>query len=492
MIGMEWIAAIIFLISIILVITGWIDSVLAALLGVVCMVWFGVMTDLEAFKVVDWNVIAILLAIWIISGYFRRSGVPDFLSCIILKLSKGNVALFITGVGMLAGFVSMLIDNVVVVLMFAPVFFHACRRFNFPAFTAVLFMALCANFMGTAMLLGDLPPQMLHSVSKIEFIGFLWFMGRPSSFFILLISYIFTCGFFYVWFRKKYAGITMDVACFANEKPLDHIKDKPFAIISCGIFVLTILAMAFRPVFNCHLGFIAMWGAIAIILFFEIFKKRFTIELPGVEEVLSELDWRAIFFYISLFALVGGLDHAGVIKLIVAAITPMIKESLVVGSTVLYWVTAPIVGIVEHDAYILTLLYVVRDLGNQGINPWPLYWMLLWAGTLGSNLTIAGAPALFVAKNLGEKEDKRTVGLKEFLAISAPFVLVSLVTFFVPAMQFLVVPFAMYFSSEISPPPLFFQGEEGVPDAVFSSCWNEHRCASKMSYLERRLEDPLR
>jgi Na+/H+ antiporter NhaD/arsenite permease-like protein len=283
---------------------------------------------------------------------------------------------------------------------------------------------------------------MLHSVSKIEFMGFLWFMGRPSSFFILLISYIFTCGFFYVWFRKKYAGVTMDVACMADENPMDHIKDKPFAIISCGIFVLTILAMAFRPVFNCHLGFIAMWGAIAIILFFEIFKKRFTIELPDVEGVLGELDWRAIFFYISLFALVGGLEHAGVIKLIVAAITPMIKESLILGCTVLYWVTAPIVGIVEHDAYILTLLYVVRDLGNQGINPWPLYWMLLWAGTLGSNLTIAGAPALFVAKSLGEKEDGRTVGLKEFLSISVPFVLVSLVTCYIPAMLIWVLPFA--------------------------------------------------
>ena len=48
--------------------------------------------------------------------------------------------------------------------------------------------------------------------------------------------------------------------------------------------------------------------------------------------------------------------------------------------------------------------------------------MLLWAGTLGSNLTIAGAPALFVAKNLAEKEDQTAVSLKEFLAISAPYV----------------------------------------------------------------------
>jgi hypothetical protein len=40
------------------------------------------------------------------------------------------------------------------------------------------------------------------------------------------------------------------------------------------------------------------------------------------------------------------------------------------------------------------MLYVIRDLGVQGINPWPPYGMLLWAGALGRNLTIAGAPAL--------------------------------------------------------------------------------------------------
>ncbi len=436
-------AIVIFLISIILVITGWVDSVIAALGGVVLMVLFGVMTDMQAFKIVDWNVILILLSIWIISGYFGKSGVPDFLAAIMLKLSKGNVAAFVTFIGMLAGFVSMLIDNVVVVLMFAPVVFHASRRFKFQAFVPVLFVGLCANFMGTAMLLGDLPPQMLHSVSGIEFSGFLWHSGRPSSFFILLISYVITCAFFYWRFSRMYRGTRMDVSVLKEEKPLDHIKDKPFALITCTAFVLTIVCMAFRPVFGYHLGFIAMWGAMVLILLFEFFKDRFTVELPDVEHVFSELDWRAIFFYVSLFALVGGLDTSGVIKMVSDGMTPMIQRSLVTGSTILYWVTAPIVGIVEHDAYILTMLYVIRDLGKDaGVNPWPLYWMLLWAGTLGSNLTIAGAPALFVAKNLGEKEDQTKVSLKGFLGVTAPYVIVSLIFAYIPAMLVWVFPFA--------------------------------------------------
>jgi Na+/H+ antiporter NhaD/arsenite permease-like protein len=437
------VASIIFLGSIVLVITGWIDSLIAAILGIIAMILFGVMTEVQAFQFVDWNVILILLSIWIISGYFGKSGVPDSLATIALKISKGNVAVFVTFVGMLAGFVSMLIDNVVVVMMFAPVVFHACRRYSFASFGPVLFVGLCANFMGTAMLLGDLPPQMLHSVSGIEFGGFLWHSGRPSSFFILSISYIFTTAFFYWKFSKMYKGKVMDLATVEEEKPLDHIKDKPFAIIVCGIFLLTIVAMALRPVFGYQLGFIAMVGAITLILIFEVFKKSFTLEMASVEQIFSELDWRAIFFYVSLFALVGGLEHSGVIKLIANWITPFIQSSLLAGSTLLYWVTVPIVGVVEHDAYILTMLYVIRDIAKEhGVNPWPLYWCLLWAGTLGSNLTIAGAPALFVAKNMGEKEDQRKVTLKEFFSYTVPYVIISLIFCYIPAILIWVLPFA--------------------------------------------------
>jgi Na+/H+ antiporter NhaD/arsenite permease-like protein len=440
---LQIVASIIFLGSIVLVITGWIDSLIAAILGIIAMILFGVMTEVQAFQFVDWNVILILLSIWIISGYFGKSGVPDSLATIALKISKGNVAVFVTFVGMLAGFVSMLIDNVVVVLMFAPVVFHACRRYSFAAFGPVLFVGLCANFMGTAMLLGDLPPQMLHSVSGIEFGGFLWHSGRPSSFFILSISYIVTTAFFYWKFSKMYKGKVMDLVTVEEEKPLDHIKDKPFAIIVCGIFLLTIVAMALRPVFGYQLGFIAMVGAITLILIFEIFKRSFTLEMASVEQIFSELDWRAIFFYVSLFALVGGLEHSGVIKLIANWITPFIRSSLLAGSTLLYWVTVPIVGVVEHDAYILTMLYVIRDIGKEhGINPWPLYWCLLWAGTLGSNLTIAGAPALFVAKNMGEKEDQRKVTLKEFFSYTVPYVIISLIFCYIPAILIWVFPFA--------------------------------------------------
>jgi Na+/H+ antiporter NhaD/arsenite permease-like protein len=119
--------------------------------------------------------------------------------------------------------------------------------------------------------------------------------------------------------------------------------------------------------------------------------------------------------------LVGGFEKTHLLQDLANWLAPLFKDDLVTGATLLYWVTVPIVGVVEHDAYILTFLYMIRDLGAQGIDPWPLWWMLVWSGTLGSNLTIAGAPALYVALNICEREDKRKVSMKEFLKWSVTF-----------------------------------------------------------------------
>ena len=435
---------IIFLVTIFLVIVRWIDSVIAALLGVIVMVMLGSMTETEAFQVVDWNVITILVSIWLIAGYFGKTGIPEYLGELTLRWSRGNVPLFVTLIGGLSGFISMFIDNVVVVLMLAPVVFHIRKLYQFEATGAILFIGLCSNFMGTALLLGDLPPQMLHSVSGIEFLGFIWHSGRPSSFIILTLTYFVVVAMFYFKFRNSaMAEVKLEpIVENPGEANEPHIKNKRFAWVVCIVFVLTILSMALREHLGVMLGYIAFCGAVLLVLVFELFGKTWRLDPPELEDMLAELDWKAIGFYVALFALVGGLEKTHVLGIVADWLVPFIESSLLIGVSILYWITALIVGVVEHDAYILTLLYVIRDLGEtNNINPWPLYWALVWAGTLGSNLTIAGAPALYVALSMGEKEDARNWSLREFLSYSVPYVVVSLIVCYILTVLVWVLPF---------------------------------------------------
>ena len=433
---LAWLAVAVFLITIAVVITNIVDSTVAALIGVVVMVWIGVMSDVDAFGLVDWNVMAILVSVWIIASYFGKTGVPSWLSVQALRLSGGRPGLLVIILSVLAGTISMFVDNVVVILMMAPVALPLARALKLPVTPLVLMIGFSANFMGSAMLLGDLPPQMLHSVAGVEFMDFFWHQGRPSSFPILAVTFTITLAAMYAYGFRGRPRVAVDVERLGIET---RIPNKLFATIVVGWFLLTVLGMAMREVLDVKLGFIAMTGAVTLVLLLEMLGER--VKAPDFEAILAELDWRAVFFYIALFALVGGLEKMHVLAALADQLRPVFAGNYALGATLLYWVTVPIVGIVEHDAYILTFLHTIKDLQADGVEPWPLYWMLLWSGTLGSNLTVAGAPALYAALNICQREEGRKVSLREFLAWSIPFTLVAALVCYAIGMLIWVLPY---------------------------------------------------
>jgi Na+/H+ antiporter NhaD/arsenite permease-like protein len=434
--AMAWVALVVFLITIVVVIANVIDASVAALVGVAVMVWLGVMTEVDAFGYVDWNVMAILVSIWIIAGYFGKTGLPGWLSVQALRASGGHPGLLVMILSVLAGMISMFVDNVVTILMMAPVALPLARALKLPATPVILMIGFSANFMGTALLLGDLPPQMLHSVSGAEFMDFIWQFGRPSSFPILMVTFAITLGAMYAYGFRGTRRVTTRLEDLGVES---RIPDPLFAGIVMGWFLLTVVGMAFREVLDVKLGFIALSGALLLVLMLELLGKR--LKSPSFEDIVQELDWRAILFYIALFALVGGLEKVRILEHLAEALKPLFLENLALGATLLYWITVPVVGIVEHDAFILTFLYTIRDLGNDGVATWPLWWMLVWSGTLGSNLTVAGAPALYVALNIAEKEEGRKVSLREFLSWSIPFTLVAAGVCYALGMLIWVLPY---------------------------------------------------
>ncbi len=433
---MQWLTLAVFALTILVVITNVIDSTLAALIGVALMCWLGIMTETDAFKYVDWNVMAILVGVWIIAGYFGKTGVPSWLSIQALKLSGGRPGLLVVILTFLAGFISMFVDNVVTILMMAPVALPLARALKLPLVPVILMIGFGANFMGTALIIGDLPPQMLHSVAGAEFFDFIWQFGRPSSFLILMVTFVITLGVMWAYGFRGHRR----VADLASLGMVAKIPNPLFATIVVVWFLGTVVAMSMREHIGVQLGFIAMTGAVSLILVLTLLGDRVK-EASSFEECMQALDWRAIFFYIALFALVGGLEKSHILDLLAQQMKPIFLENYALGATLLYWVTVPIVGLVEHDAYILTFLHTIKDLAQNGIEPWPLYWMLLWSGTLGSNLTVAGAPALYVALSLCEREEGRKISLREFLAWSIPFTLVCASICYVLGMLIWVLPY---------------------------------------------------
>lgn len=178
--------------------------------------------------------------------------------------------------------------------MMAPVALPLSRALKLPVTPLVLMIGFAANFMGSATLLGDLPPQMLHSMAGAEFMDFFWQHGRPSSLTILLVTFAITLSAMYAYGFRGYGRQAVNLNTLDTLGIETHIPNKLFATIVVGWFLLPVLGMALCQVLGVKLGFIAMTGAVTLVLPLELRGER--VKAPDFEEILTELDWRPIFF----------------------------------------------------------------------------------------------------------------------------------------------------------------------------------------------------
>ncbi|MBC7119956.1 MAG: TRAP transporter large permease subunit, partial [Candidatus Methanosuratus sp.] len=291
---LQYTALAILAVTICIIVWGKIDRAAVAVFGAACMVLTGCLSDLEAFSAVDWNVIILMISFWILAGYFGKSGIPEAIAYKAVSWSGGDVSKFLIIVGIASGMLSLFVDNVLVILIMAPVALHITRPMKINPVPFLIFIGLCANFTGSALLIGDLPPQMLHSVSGIEFLEFIWQHGKPSSFPILMTTFAVVLAYFSFKFRREFRGkvVAMDILSVIKPENGGGVKDKRFAVIVVLGFVGTIVALSLREWIGFELGAIAAVGAAAMVLIMETYGRR--LNRPSFEEVLSSLDWRSI------------------------------------------------------------------------------------------------------------------------------------------------------------------------------------------------------
>jgi Na+/H+ antiporter NhaD/arsenite permease-like protein len=427
------IALLVFAVTIVLVIWGIIDRSLIALLGALTLGFTGVLSLQQAVHYVDWDVISILLGMWILAEYLSGGGLSD----LIVKWASSRSSdylKFLFTVAIISGFLSLFVDNVLIVVLFGGIIAESSRKAGLDPLLPVLLVSLNANFMGTALLLGDLPPQLLHSVAGAEFNDFIWMDGKPSSFPLLTITYLILNAVLYAWMKNRMDNMTgLVLQDHVMERSGNSVVNSFQLKFSILVFVLTITGMAYRREISSLLGFdvklgeIALLGGLSMAAIAEV-SRVLGREMESFEKVLGRVEWNALLFYISLFILVGGLVETGFID---EAARKMVSLTTGHGSlysySILYWFTGVSAFVIEHDALILSLFNIIKDLAvNTGINPWPLYWSVAWSGTLGSNATMAGAPAILVGVTIASRVSGRRYGGFEILKYTIPYTLASL------------------------------------------------------------------
>ena len=281
------VASLVFLVTIVAIVSRVVDETVAALAGVVLLVLLTEYTPGEAFEFIDWNVLAILLGMWIIAGYMIEGGFTEATIRLVARRAS-TYRKFLMLMAVFAGFISMFIDNVLVILLIGGITARAAVKAGADPVLAALLVGFSANFMGTALLMGDLPPQLLHSVAGAEFVDFIWSRGRPGSFPLLTVTFLLTLAVFYFIFVRREPDVRIDVTDIAGE---NGARDRRLLlIVSLGFFIVTIVAMMLRPLLGLPLGFITIAGASMLALTVELLSKRYG--LVDFERALGHVGFR--------------------------------------------------------------------------------------------------------------------------------------------------------------------------------------------------------
>lgn len=349
----------------------------------------GVLNPTYFVQYIDFNVIFLLVSMMIIVNITTRSGVFSYLANELLKMTKGHPVLILIALGIFTAVVSAFLDNVTTVILIMPITFAIARKLEIDPIPYLLTEVFASNIGGTATLIGDPPNIIIGSAAGFTFMDFVSNLTLVVA--VILIAVL---AVMVLFFRKKLATTAEKMKEAANIDNTHTITDVPLMVRSMIVLALVILGFVTHDITHIETCVAAMLGASFLLLF----------EKPT--DILRDVEWNTIFFFIGLFIIIGGVEASGGIKLMAEWILRVTQGSQEAASMLILWASGIISGIIDNIPYTATmspmLVEIQKTMGADYTTP--LWWCLSLGACLGGNMTMIGAAANVIVSESAAKE----------------------------------------------------------------------------------------
>ena len=388
-----WLAAAILVGAYALIFTEVLHRTSAAIVGAVLMIIAGMAAGFysqeAAILAVDANTLLLLTAMMMLVATLRPTGAFDYTAIVIARLSGHDPRRLLINLGLAVSLISMILDNVTTIIVFAPLTVLICRILRLNPLPFLMSEALLSNIGGAATLVGDPPNIMIGSAASLSFNDFLVHMAPPIA-----LVWIVSTAFLLIVFRRELdpRQHEMDVEQF----DLRHAIRDPSRLR----MILAALAVVVALFFLHHeLGILP---ALAAFIGLSLALVLVRVE---PEALFGEVNWSVLVFFASLFIIVGGVEASGLLDLLGRRLASLAKEpdKLLLAALVLMWVAAALSAVVDNIPFTVTMIPIIAGLESQGANISPLWWALAIGVGLGGNSTHIGATANIIAVAEAEK-----------------------------------------------------------------------------------------
>lgn len=397
-----------------------IPKVTIALLGGALTIVLGLVSQTKALgdginphyfiNFIDFNVIFLLVSMMVIVSITTRSGVFNWIANELLKFTKGHPVKVLCALGLFTAVTSAFLDNVTTVILIMPITFAIAKKLDIDPIPFLLTEIFSSNIGGTATLIGDPPNIIIGSAGGLSFIDFI--KELTPVILVIMCVVLTVLGFI---FRKKLHASQDKMDEVAKIDNSHTITDKALMIRSTLILALVILGFMLHDVTHIETCVVAMLGASILLIF----------EKPN--EILQDVEWNTIFFFIGLFIIIGGLEASGGIKLMAEWILKVTQGSQAATSMIILWASGVISGIIDNIPYTATMAPMLVEIEKTmgATYAYPLWWALSLGACLGGNMTIIGAAANVIVSENAAKSG-HPISFMRFLKYGVGVVVISL------------------------------------------------------------------
>jgi Na+/H+ antiporter NhaD/arsenite permease-like protein len=370
----------------------------------------------EAMLFVDWNVIFLIMGMMIFVAILAETNIFRWGAFRLYKASKGNIWRMLVSLLIMTAVTSALLNDVTVILLLVPLSIQIALAMDVHPFVFVIPEVLISNIGGAATLIGNPPSTIVGSHIGVSFLTYMINMAPIALICILALFIVIR-----IQYRRELEHTKDEIQSALLERLeaesilRNHATLRKALIILLFTFILFFVADVFN---NLPAGVVALSGAALLVAWVR----------PEMHNMMREVDWTTLLFFIGLFIVVGAMDATGAIGWAASRITVLAGQSADLAAMLTIWISGVASAIVANIPFTVAAL-PVADFLTQSIpaaaDSGIVYWSLILGADLGGNATYLGSAPNIVAVGLLAQAGYR-LSFGRFLRDGLPVTIVTL------------------------------------------------------------------
>ncbi|QQS50338.1 MAG: ArsB/NhaD family transporter [Bacteroidota bacterium] len=400
----------IFVLSFFFITTEKFPTAITAMMGAFLLLIFRILSQEEAVNYIDFDTMGLLCGMMITVAVMRKSGIFELIAVKGVKFTKGDPWRILVVLSIVTGFLSAFLDNVTTVLIIVPLTFAIANTIKINPTPILIGEIIFSNLGGTATLIGDPPNIMIGGATHLGFMDFIY-INTP----VVVVVSVFTLLYLRLVYYKKLKSVVVDTSKIMAFDEAKTIRDRPFFMKSIFVFSIIILAFVTHHFHHVSLATIALGGGFILLL----------VNHQDPEEILKEVEWPTLFFFLGLFVLVGGLEKTGIIDIIADKMLGLTQGNMALTTQLILWLSSLSTTIINSIPFTATMISVIESFGQQlQTNIDPFWWALSLGACFGGNGTLIGAAANILVAGLTQKTPY-PLRFKEYMKVGIPVIFIS-------------------------------------------------------------------